>query len=192
MAPIYQEIIEKCFEKNLVESALGQSVKIKISEIERVEYDKNPDDPTVGTIVATRRVVRLKVKNKTVFIVFHGFQEAVEDLPNYLLSRIQADSIVTSPPYFNSELYAENASDITKAKQSHERYTKPEAWRDQFAPLFVLQCLSALSPKGIFSIFSSDNRYLAVPKAFRQAVDQVNRMHLVQILSKFKKGSMEI
>lgn len=53
------------------------------------------------------------------------------------------DVVVTSPPYFNLEVYTDSET------QSYNRHSSYESWRDQWWLPTVRNCLGILKPKGI-------------------------------------------
>ena len=64
------------------------------------------------------------------------------------------DVALTSPPYFNLELYDDEPS------QSHVRYSTPRWWEEQWLRRLFARVFAALKPRGAFLINVAGNRML--------------------------------
>lgn len=64
------------------------------------------------------------------------------------------DVALTSPPYFNLELYDDDPS------QSHVRYPSPRWWEEQWLRRLFARVFAALKPRGRFLINVASNRML--------------------------------
>ena len=111
-----------------------------------------------------------------------GLRGILEDLPNDIKTKAtiigeaaevgleniigEFDMILTSPPYFNLEVY-------TGGDQSMERYPTWELWRDNWLKVIILKCLSLLRDGGV-SCWSVKN--FKTDKAYALA-DVVKEIH---------------
>lgn len=66
----------------------------------------------------------------------------------------KVDVVITSPPYFNLEVYNQEAN------QSYNKFRKYEDWRDQWLEPLIVNCLSILKEDGIsaWNVMNMKNR----------------------------------
>lgn len=110
--------------------------------VEHVGIDPNP-----ALVQPFRHMYALLQKrtpkaNKRVTIV-----QACAETVNYDPSKLGSfDIIFTSPPYFDTERYAEDET------QSSVRYPTIELWRDRFLFTMLKRCVLVLAPRGVLAI----------------------------------------
>ena len=130
--------------------------------------------PTVRSIdlIEPRRAAALDYKRQ--FLAAQALGSAVERLEVHIAAaedRLPTldgswDLILTSPPYFNLEIYDRDGEN--EALQVSSRYSSPEAYLNGFLVPLAHACLARLSPMGVFCLNITDNERsgLVITRAF--------------------------
>ena len=96
-------------------------------------------DPSTKTIIGLNQMaIELKNKNIEFEIVKSGSESYVP--------KEEIDLCFTSPPYFNTEEYADEDT------QSFKLYTTVESWNDNFLRKTIINCKKCLKKNGLFLI----------------------------------------